>query len=150
MNNIANPDGEVKTFQFGKDAELDNRHLDLLKTRLTPVMRQRLGILTISNANLMKELASINTGILEGIPRREIIEQCDDEECIEEVIQPGKECPPQETIENVEEEYVEICSTDSLICPQQPPPRETQCTFEDCSFFAKKQCDSIIDSSKTE
>lgn len=150
LNNIVNPEGQIETFRFGKNEAEDQKFFQDLKTSLLPITRQKLGILTISNADLMGEVKAINQGILQGIPRREIIEQCDDSECIEEVDVPGEGCPPQETIENVTEEIQEVCSTDQLTCPPQPPPQPTPCTFDDCSAFAKKQCSSLIDTSKKE
>jgi hypothetical protein len=144
INNIANPDGDLKTFQFGKDKDKDTLFLQQIKRQLPPRMVQRLGILRITDTVLLKEIQFLNQGIIDGSPIFEIIEQCDDSECVDIIDKPAKDCPPQETIEQISDEYVEICSTDNLVCPAQPPPRETPCTVNDCISFAKNYCSNLI------
>ena len=111
INNIANPSGETKTFQFGKDKKKDELFIKTMKSRLLPRTSQKLGILSISNSKLLDEMSVINKGIIEGSPKLEIIEICNDDECIEEVIVPGEDCPKQEEIEDVSIQYEEVCST---------------------------------------
>ena len=149
INNIANPSGETKTFQFGKDKKKDELFIKTMKSRLLPRTSQKLGILSISNSKLLDEMSVINKGIIEGSPKLEIIEICNDDECIEEVIVPGEDCPKQEEIEDVSIQYEEVCSTSNLICPPQPPPKVTPCAVDDCILFAQKECNFITKVSKT-
>jgi hypothetical protein len=149
INNIVNSDGQLKTFQFGKDKTQDKIILRSIKGQLPPRIAQNLGILTISEELLLKEIQFLNQGIIDGSPIFEIIEQCDNSECVDIIDKPGEDCPPQETIEQVTEEYVEICSTDGLVCPAQPPPRQTPCTVNDCISFAKNYCSGMINPSQT-
>lgn len=150
INNIANSDGKTETFRFGKDTKSDEQMLDQIKSNLTPRMLIMLGIMKQSRSDLMKEITILNKGIINGSPKVEIIEVCDDKECVETITTPGKECPPQKTLEKVSEEYIEICSTKDLECPPQPPPRETPCTMDDCIVFAKQQCNVMINPSKNQ
>lgn len=149
IDNIANPDGKMKTFQFGKEQKTDEMILDQLKSQLSPRILILLGIMKLSKTNLMKEITILNKGIISGSPKVEILEVCDDKECVETITTPGEECPPQKTVEEVSEEYIEICSTKDLECPPQPPPRETPCTMTDCLLFAKQKCNIMINPSKS-
>ena len=149
INNIANPNGDLKTFQFGKDSKADQLFLQRIRTNLPARFRQQLGILSISDEKLLNEMKIINKGIIDGSPKIEITEICDNTECFDEVVVPGKECPEQEIIEDVSIEYIETCSTSELVCPPQPPPRETPCSVDDCIAFAQKECDLISKVTKT-
>lgn len=150
IDSIANSEGKLETFQFGKEKKTDEIILNQIKSQLPPRISILLGILKISSTDLMKEITILNEGILKGSPKVEIQEVCDDKECVETIATPTEECPPQETIEKVKEEYIEICSTKDLECPPQPPPRVTPCTMDDCIVFAQQKCNVMINPSKNQ
>lgn len=76
IKTVADPDNKIKNFSFGQDAEKDIAFLKIMRSKMPADAKNLLGLSTISNKNLLRELNVLNSQIISGTPRIEIEKQC--------------------------------------------------------------------------
>jgi hypothetical protein len=109
-----------------------------------------LGINNFSNERIIKDLSSINEGLVSGGPVLEVHQKCPEKVCRKVVKVEEKECPGPRVKNVVKEIYVDRCEGNKIECILNIVYLPKVCNMNTCLDITAEYCNGILKSTESE
>ena len=147
---LANPNKTLSFFQFGKSPAQDLLFVSQLRSTLPEKYVEILSINDYSNERLIRDLASINDGLVSGGPVLEVHKKCPKKECRKVFKKKDQKCP-EPIIKNIVKLItVDVCEGNKIECVTNLEYLPKECNLQTCLDITTEYCNGILRSMESE